>query len=73
MIDFKKFLIYLLFIIIGIYLYYIINNNNIKNKSKCNTLVPYNNIEKFNIGAVYDSNNLDNLYELPILNELAFN
>lgn len=59
MIKFKKFLIYLLFIIIGIYLYYIINNYNIKNKSKCNILVSYNNIEKFNIGAVYDSNNLD--------------
>lgn len=66
MIKFKKFLIYLLFIIIGIYLYYIINNYNIKNKSKCNILVSYNNIEKFNIGAEYNPDNLDswNAYTL---------
>jgi len=55
---FKKILIYLLFIIIGITLYYVSNNclkDYIKScKNSCNVLVPYKNIETFNIGIPYD-------------------
>ena len=54
---FKKILIYLLFIIIGITLYYVSNNclkDYIKScKNSCNVLVPYKNIETFNIGIQY--------------------
>jgi hypothetical protein len=54
---FKKILIYLLFIIIGITLYYVSNNclkDYIKScKNSCNVLVPYKNIETFNIGISF--------------------